>query len=44
LDKHKIDYVVHGEDFSASDGGVDAYAFVKSVGKFQTIKRTDGTF
>jgi len=42
IDKHKIDYVVHGEDFSAGDDGVDAYAFVKSIGKFKTIKRTDG--
>jgi len=42
LDFHRIDYVAHGEDMCYDSEGNDAYAFVKSQGRFRTIKRTDG--
>jgi hypothetical protein len=42
IDEYKIDYVVHGEDACINEQGEDVYGFVKSIGKFKTIKRTDG--
>jgi len=42
LDLHAIDYVAHGEDMCYDADGNDTYAFVKSQGRFRTIKRTDG--
>lgn len=42
IDEYDIDYVVHGEDVCLNDAGEDVYGFVKSIGKFKTIKRTDG--
>jgi len=42
IDKHKIDFVSHGEDICLDENGVDVYKFVKDQGKYLTIKRTDG--
>jgi len=42
IDKHKIDFVAHGEDIILDENGVDIYKFVKDQGKYMTIKRTDG--
>eukprot|EP01112_Ceratiomyxa_fruticulosa_P002078 TRINITY_DN1220_c0_g2_i1.p1 TRINITY_DN1220_c0_g2~~TRINITY_DN1220_c0_g2_i1.p1 ORF type:complete len:289 (+),score=61.14 TRINITY_DN1220_c0_g2_i1:83-949(+) len=42
LDQHSIDFVAHGEDMCYDADGNDVYAFVKSQGRFKTIKRTDG--
>lgn len=42
LDKHKIDFVAHGEDICLDENGEDVYKFVKDQGHYQTIKRTDG--
>lgn len=42
IDKHKIDFVAHGEDIILDEHGVDIYKFVKDQGKYKTIKRTDG--
>jgi glycerol-3-phosphate cytidylyltransferase-like family protein len=42
LKKHKIDYVIHGEDDSYDENGEDAYKLVKEMGVFCTIKRTEG--
>eukprot|EP01012_Entosiphon_sulcatum_P026185 TRINITY_DN3158_c0_g1_i1.p1 TRINITY_DN3158_c0_g1~~TRINITY_DN3158_c0_g1_i1.p1 ORF type:complete len:315 (-),score=70.98 TRINITY_DN3158_c0_g1_i1:86-1030(-) len=46
LDRHDIDFVVHGED---TPGGVylgpdgkDVYEFVKLQGRFRLVQRTDG--
>lgn len=40
--KHRIDYVVHGDDPCFLPDGTDAYAHAKSLGKFKVIKRTEG--
>ncbi|KAJ8611156.1 hypothetical protein CTAYLR_003583 [Chrysophaeum taylorii] len=37
--EHKIDWIVHGDDECVVDG-VDAYEAAKSLGRFQTIPRT----
>lgn len=42
LDEHQIDVVVHGDDNSFDENGNDAYAFIKSIGKYQELPRTDG--
>lgn len=42
IEKHKIDYVVHGEDPCYDEYGNDVYKGVKDLGKFLTIKRTEG--
>jgi len=42
IDKHKIDFVAHGEDIIVDENGVDIYKFVKDQRKYKTIKRTDG--
>eukprot|EP00297_Palpitomonas_bilix_P013455 CAMPEP_0113901042 /NCGR_PEP_ID=MMETSP0780_2-20120614/21025_1 /TAXON_ID=652834 /ORGANISM="Palpitomonas bilix" /LENGTH=356 /DNA_ID=CAMNT_0000893593 /DNA_START=105 /DNA_END=1175 /DNA_ORIENTATION=- /assembly_acc=CAM_ASM_000599 len=42
MDKHNIDFIVHGEDITVNADGVDAYHEVKASGRFRTIKRTDG--
>ena len=33
---------MHGEDTSVDQNGKDVYQFVKDMGRFQNIKRTDG--
>jgi len=42
LEKHQIDYVAHGEDLCVDEHGNDVYKWVKDIGKFKTIKRTEG--
>lgn len=40
--KHKIDYVIHGDDPCLLPDGTDAYAYAKKSGRFRMIKRTEG--
>ena len=40
--KHRIDYIVHGDDPCLLPDGTDAYAAPKKEGRFMTIKRTEG--
>eukprot|EP00210_Caulerpa_lentillifera_P007503 g7169.t1 len=40
--KHRIDYVVHGDDPCLLPDGTDAYAYAKKLGRFKMIKRTEG--
>lgn len=40
--KHKIDYVIHGDDPCLMPDGSDAYAYAKEAGRFRMIKRTEG--
>jgi len=42
FDKHKIDYVVHGDDPCLLPDGTDVFATAKAAGRFKTIKRTEG--
>lgn len=42
LDEHEIDFVIHGDDNSFDENGNDAYAFIKSIGKYKELTRTDG--
>ena len=40
--KHRIDYIVHGDDPCLLPYGTVAYAAPKKEGRFMTIKRTEG--
>jgi cytidyltransferase-like protein len=40
--KHRIDYVIHGDDPCLLPDGTDAYAYAKKLGRFRVIKRTEG--
>lgn len=40
--KHKIDYIIHGDDPCLLPDGTDAYAHAKKLGRFKMIKRTEG--
>jgi ethanolamine-phosphate cytidylyltransferase len=40
--KHKIDFVIHGDDPCLLPDGSDAYAAAKKLGKFKLVKRTEG--
>lgn len=40
--KHRIDYVIHGDDPCILPDGTDAYAYAKKSGRFRLIKRTEG--
>lgn len=40
--KHRIDYIVHGDDPCLLPDGTDAYAYAKKLGRFRMIKRTEG--
>lgn len=40
--KHRIDYIVHGDDPCILPDGTDAYDAPKREGKFKLIKRTEG--
>ncbi|CAG9460900.1 unnamed protein product [Pedinophyceae sp. YPF-701] len=40
--RHKIDYVVHGDDPCLLPDGTDVYAVAKRLGRFRMIKRTEG--
>jgi choline-phosphate cytidylyltransferase len=42
MQKHRIDYVAHGEDISYDADGNDAYKDIKAAGMYQVIKRTEG--
>mmetsp|Transcript_37858 Transcript_37858/g.45646 ORF Transcript_37858/g.45646 Transcript_37858/m.45646 type:complete len:430 (+) Transcript_37858:194-1483(+) len=42
FEKHNIDVIVHGDDPCLLPDGTDAYAACKRMGKFKTIKRTEG--
>jgi choline-phosphate cytidylyltransferase len=42
LDRHRIDYVCHDDAPYPSVTHDDVYAYVKSIGKFQSIDRTPG--
>lgn len=42
FDTYKVDYVVHGDDPCLLPDGSDVYGNVKKLGKFKTIKRTEG--
>jgi len=41
MKKHRIDYVVHGDDPVIVDGK-DVYAHVKKMGRYRSIPRTEG--
>lgn len=40
--RHRIDYVVHGDDPCLLPDGTDAYAVAKRMGRFKMIRRTEG--
>lgn len=40
--KHRIDYIIHGDDPCLLPDGTDAYAHAKKLGRFRMIKRTEG--
>ncbi|KAL0048723.1 hypothetical protein WJX82_009569 [Trebouxia sp. C0006] len=40
--KHRIDYIVHGDDPCLLPDGTDAYAHAKQMGRFKMVKRTEG--
>ncbi|KDD76579.1 hypothetical protein H632_c175p1 [Helicosporidium sp. ATCC 50920] len=40
--RHRIDYVIHGDDPCLLPDGTDAYAHAKRLGRFRAIKRTEG--
>jgi len=40
--QHKIEFMAHGQDASFDENGKDVYEFVKSIGRFKTISRTEG--
>mmetsp|Transcript_20392 Transcript_20392/g.53328 ORF Transcript_20392/g.53328 Transcript_20392/m.53328 type:complete len:471 (+) Transcript_20392:244-1656(+) len=40
--KHRIDYIVHGDDPCLLPDGTDAYEYPKKLGRFKSVKRTEG--
>ncbi|CAN8061543.1 unnamed protein product [Agarophyton chilense] len=42
IEQHKIDIIVHGDDPCVGADGQDVYQAVKSMGRFRTVKRTEG--
>ena len=40
--KHRVDYIIHGDDPCLLPDGSDAYAHAKKLGRFKMIKRTEG--
>lgn len=40
--KHRIDYIVHGDDPCLLPDGTDAYAHAKKLGRYIMVKRTEG--
>ena len=40
--KHKIDYIIHGDDPCLLPDGRDAYELAKKAGRYWEIKRTEG--
>lgn len=39
--KHKIDYIIHGDDPCLLPDGTDAYAHAKKLGRFKMVRLTD---
>lgn len=42
IEKHNIDIIVHGDDPCIGADGQDVYKAVKEMGRFRTVKRTEG--
>lgn len=42
INKHNIDIIAHGDDPCVGADGNDVYAAVKAMGRFRTVKRTEG--
>lgn len=42
ITKHKIDIIAHGDDPCIGADGQDVYKAVKQMGRFRTVKRTEG--
>jgi ethanolamine-phosphate cytidylyltransferase len=42
LDSVNCKYIAHGDDIAINCEGQDAYGFLKSLGRFKVIKRTEG--
>jgi ethanolamine-phosphate cytidylyltransferase len=42
LDKHNIDYCVHGDDITTTADGTDCYKEVKEAGRYREVRRTVG--
>lgn len=42
VNEHNIDIIVHGDDPCIGSDGQDVYKAVKEMGRFRTIKRTEG--
>ncbi len=42
ITKHKIDIIAHGDDPCIGADGEDVYKAVKEMGRFRTVKRTEG--
>jgi len=40
--KHRVDYIVHGDDPCLLPDGTDAYEYPKKLGRFKTVRRTEG--
>jgi ethanolamine-phosphate cytidylyltransferase len=40
--KHRITYIVHGDDPCFTADGQDAYAYAKQIGVYKQVKRTEG--
>jgi glycerol-3-phosphate cytidylyltransferase-like family protein len=36
--KHKIDYIIHGDDPCLLPDGTDAYAYAKKLGRFRMVR------
>jgi ethanolamine-phosphate cytidylyltransferase len=42
ISKHRVDFIVHGDDPCLTSTGEDAYAYAKSINRFRMFKRTEG--
>lgn len=42
IEEHNIDIIVHGDDPCVGADGQDVYKAVKEMGRFRTVKRTEG--
>lgn len=42
IEEHQIDIIVHGDDPCIGADGQDVYMAVKEMGRFRTVKRTEG--
>jgi ethanolamine-phosphate cytidylyltransferase len=40
--KHKIDYIIHGDDPCLLPDGTDAYAHAKKLGRFKMVRVQGG--